>query len=180
LAARPLFTTKELQLTSMFVMRFTVIDENGTVSFVAPCNALKALVAACSKFPADLEELLTAAMPYDSELKDHVMNGLALFDEHNGAGQYERIHNMIDHAGEQRTEHTLPAFRVVDETTREASLQPVKAGLVLFNLKERRIIQVHNTYDNVRRQDRGRVHKGGAPTGRLYHYKLPMDWQIVP
>ncbi len=164
----------------MFVMRFTVIDENGTVSFVAPCNALKALVAACSKFPTDLDALLTAAMPYDSELKDNVMNGLALFDEHNGAGKYERIHNMIDHAGEQRAEHNLPAFRVVDETTREASLQPVKAGLVLFNLKERRIIQVHNTYDNIRRQDRGRVHKGGEPTDRLYHYRLPMDWQIVP
>jgi len=161
-------------------MRFTVIDENGTVSFVAPCNALKALVAACSKFPTDLDALLTAAMPYDSELKDNVMNGLALFDEHNGAGKYERIHNMIDHAGEQRAEHNLPAFRVVDETTREASLQPVKAGLVLFNLKERRIIQVHNTYDNIRRQDRGRVHKGGEPTDRLYHYRLPMDWQIVP
>jgi hypothetical protein len=56
----------------------------------------------------------------------------------------------------------------------------VKAGLVLFNLKERRIIQVFNTYDNVRRQDRGRIHKGGEPTGKLYHYRLPMDWQIVP
>jgi hypothetical protein len=69
---------------------------------------------------------------------------------------------------------------VVDERTRNTSLQPVKAGLVLFNLKERRIIQVFNTYDNVRRQDRGRIHKGGEPTGKLYHYRLPMDWQIVP
>src|SRR6266487_1918705 len=163
----------------MFVMRITVTVENGTVSFGAPCNALKALVAACSKFPTDLDALLTAAMPYDSELKDNVMNGLALFDEHNGAGKYERIHNMIDHAGEQRAEHNLPAFRVVDETTREASLQPVKAGLVLFNLKERRIIQVLNTYDDVKRRDRGRIHENGVPTKRLYHYELPRDWEIV-
>ena len=164
----------------MFVMRFTVIDERGTVSFVASCNALKALVAACSKFPADVESLLEASEPYDSDLKEKVMNSLALFDEHNGAGKYERIHSMLDYADEQRTQHDVPAFRVVDEKTRNASLQPVKAGLVLFNLKERRIIQIHNTYDNVRRQDRGRIHKGGEPTGKLYHYRLPMDWQIVP
>jgi hypothetical protein len=172
---------EELQLKLMkFVMRFTVIDEGGTVSFVAPCNALKALVAACSKFPADLEGLLTAAMPYDSDLKENVMNSLALFDEHNSDGQYDRIHSMIDYADEQKSHYNIPAFRVVDEITREESLRPVKAGLVLFNLKERRIIQVHNTYDNVRRQDRGRIHRGGEPTDRLYHYKLPMDWQIVP
>ena len=163
-----------------FVMRFTVIDESGTVSFVAPCNALKALVAACSKFPTDLEGLLTAAMPYDSDLKENVMNSLALFDEHNSDGQYDRIHRMIDYADEQKAHYNIPAFRVVDEITREESLRPVKAGLVLFNLKERRIIQVHNTYDNVRRQDRGRIHRGGEPTDRLYHYKLPLDWQIVP
>jgi hypothetical protein len=164
----------------MFVMRFTVIDNDGSVSFVAPCNALKALVAACSKEPTNVESLLAAAEPYDSDLKENVLSGLALFDAHNPDGKLDRIHSMIDYADEQRTQHNIPAFRVVDETTREASLQPVKAGLVLFNLKERRIIQVHNTYDAVRRQDRGRIHQGGEPTDRLYHYRLPMDWQIVP
>jgi hypothetical protein len=163
-----------------FVMRFTVIDKNGTVSFVAPCNALKALVAACSKFPTDLASLLEASEPYDTDLKENILSSLAMFDEHNSDGKYERIHSMIDYAEEQKAQHDIPAFRVVDATTREASLQPVKAGLVLFNLKERRIIQVLNTYDNVRRQDRGRIHKGGEPTETLYHYKLPMDWQIVP
>src|SRR4051794_9097800 len=63
---------KEMQLRLMkFVMRFTVIDEGGTMSFVAPCNALKALVAACSKFPTDLEGLLSATVPYDSDLKEN-------------------------------------------------------------------------------------------------------------
>ncbi|MEO8285330.1 MAG: hypothetical protein ABI670_02715 [Chloroflexota bacterium] len=161
-------------------MRFTVIDNDGSVSFVAPCNALKALVAACSKAPSDVESLLAAAEPYDSDLKENVLSSLALFDEHNTDGKLDRIHSMIDYADEQRTQHDIPAFRVVDETTRQASLQPVKAGLVLFNLKERRIIQVHNTYDAVRRQDRGRIHRDGEPTDRLYHYRLPMDWQIVP
>ena len=164
----------------MFVMRFTIIDSSGTVSFVAPCNALKALVAACSKYPTDLESLLEASSRYDTDLQSNVLNSLAIFDEHNTGGRYEQIHNSIDYAHEQRTQHNIPAFRVVDETTRQASLEPVKAGLVLFNLKERRIIQVQNTYDNVRRRDRGRIHKGGEPTRQLYHYALPSDWQIVP
>ena len=165
---------------TMFVMRFTVIDPQGTVSFVAPCNALKALVASCSKAPAHLDDLLWASTRYDTDLKDYVLNGLAVFDEHNAEGRYDQIRSAIDYAGEQRNHHTLPAFRVVDDTTREASLQPVKAGLVLFNLKERRIIQVQNTYSDVKRRDRGRIHKGGTPTEKLYHYSLPMDWSIVP
>ncbi len=165
----------------MFVMRFTVVDSDGTVSFVAPCNALKAMVAACSKAPADLESLLSAAIHYDSDLKDYVLNSLSIFDEHNTRqGHYDHIHSGIAYAGEQHSEHNIPAFRVVDEITRHTSLQPVKAGLVLFNLKEHRIIQVQNTYDSVKRRDRGRIHKAGAPTDRLYHYSLPLDWQIVP
>ena|SRR5207253_6174447 len=164
----------------MFVMRFTVIDPEGTVSFVAPCSALKALVAACSKAPTDLESLLMASTRYDTELKDHVLNGLAVFDEQNVHGSYEQIHDAISHADELRSHHEMPAFRVVDETTRKASLHPVKAGLVLFNLKERRIVQVQNTYADIKRRDRGRIHEGGVPTRRLYHYELPREWQIVP
>lgn len=165
----------------MFVMRFTIIDHQGSVSFVAPCNALKALVAACSKAPTNLDEMLTASTNYDSELKGYVMNSLSIFDEHNnGNGSPDHIRNAIDYAEEQRTHHQIPAFRVVDEMTREASLQPVQAGLVVFNLKDRRIVQVQNTYADVKRQDRGRIHVGGEPTDKLYHYKLPFDWQIVP
>lgn len=164
----------------MFVMRFTIIDHSGSVSFVAPCNVLKALVAACSKYPTDVASLLDASVRYDSDLKDRVLNSLSIFDEHNSEGKYDQIHSAIDYAEEQHSAQNIPAFRVVDETTREASLSPVMAGLVLFNLKERRIIQIQNTYDNVRRQDKGRIHKNGEPTQQLYHYKLPADWQIVP
>jgi hypothetical protein len=164
----------------MYVMRFTVVDNEGSTSFVAPCNALKALVAACSKAPSNLEELLSVAVRYDSDIKDYVLNSLAVFDEHNSHANHDQIQTAIDYADEQRSAHNLPVFRVVDEPTREASLQPVKAGLVIFNLKERRIIQVHNTYADIKRRDRGRIHEGGEPTGRLYHYSLPMDWRIVP
>ncbi|MDQ6693999.1 MAG: hypothetical protein M3014_06215 [Chloroflexota bacterium] len=164
----------------MYVMRFTVIDQVGTVSFVAPCTALKALVAACARMPDNIEDLLSASTGYDSDLKSYVLNGIAVFDEHNSHGSYEQIHNALDFAGEQKAHHQVPAFRVVDEVTREASLESVQAGLVIFNLKERRIVQVHNTYADVKRQDRGRIHRGGEPTDSLYSYNLPPDWQIVP
>src|SRR5436305_9375403 len=95
-------TTQEFLCFAMFVMRFTVIDPSGTVSFVAPCNALKALVAACANYPTDLESLLTTSSQYDTDLKDSVLNGLAIFDEHNAQGKYEQIHNMLDYADEQR------------------------------------------------------------------------------
>jgi hypothetical protein len=161
-------------------MRFTVVDPQGTVSFVAPCNALKAMVAACGKGATDLSTLLTAATSYDSELKSRVLNSLAHFDEHNAPGDYEHIDGAIDWAGEQRARHSLPAFRVVNEKTRQESLEPVGAGLVIFNLPSRRIIQLQNTYAPVERQDRGRIHVDGEPTKRLYHYQLPMEWQILP
>ncbi len=164
----------------MYVMRFTVVDPTGTVSFVAPCTALKALVAACGTGPASFESLLSASNRYDNELEGYVLNSLSVFDEHNSRGAHEHIHSAIDYADEQRTHHEIPAFRVVDEVTRQTSLQPVKAGLVLFNLKERRIIQLHNTYADVKRRDSGRIHEDGEPTERFYHYSLPMDWQIVP
>ena len=164
----------------MYVMRFTVIDPEGTVSFVAPCTALKALAAACSKGPTRLADLLDASATFDDSLKEMVLDGLAVFDEHNSAGNLEQIHNALDYAGEQKSQHQVPAFRVVDEVTRQASLEPVQAGLVIFNIRDRRIVQVVNTYADVRRQDRGRIHKDGEPTRQLYQYSLPMDWQIVP
>ena len=40
------------------VMRFTVVDAAGRVSFVAPCAALDALVAACARGPRTLLALL--------------------------------------------------------------------------------------------------------------------------
>src|ERR1043165_6593191 len=100
----------------MCVVRFTVSAPEGTVSFVAPCNALKALVAACSKAPTSLEALLSASTRYDNELKDYVLNGLAMFDEHNSRGSYAQIHSAIDYADEQRSHHQIPVFRVVDDT----------------------------------------------------------------
>ncbi|MDP2662354.1 MAG: hypothetical protein Q8R28_16670, partial [Dehalococcoidia bacterium] len=64
--------------------------------------------------------------------------------------------------------------------TRQASLQPVKAGIIIFNLTSKRIVQVMNNYAEIRREGRGKVHDGERPTGQLYRYRLPGDWSLVP
>ena len=71
-------------------------------------------------------------------------------------------------------------FRVVDERTLQASLNPVKAGVVVFNLKDKRIVQIHNTYNEIRRKGKVRIVENGQPTNRVRRYELPPDWSLVP
>ena len=162
--------------TSVSVMRFTVVDRDGTMSFVAPCHALKVLAAACSRRPADHRMLIALAADYDARLAAEVRDGLSLFDEHNVPGDARAIHIEL----RERAAHEAPPFRVVDELTRRRSLEPVRAGLVVFNLKARRIVQIQNSYADLLRRDRGRIRRDGRPTRALYRYELPADWSIVP
>ena len=158
------------------VMRFTVIDPRGRVSFVAPCGALEALVAACASQPRTLEQLLAAAEPFAGELGDRVLSGLAVFDEHNSPTNYKWIHAALDYCLPQQT----PVFRVVDPRTEELSLTPVRAGVVVFNLGAKRIVQIQNTYAEIRRRGRVRVMRNNQPTDRVHRYELPPDWSLVP
>ncbi len=157
-------------------IRLTVIDEQGTVSFVSPAHGAKVLTAACSRRPAHLAALLDAAQPYDADLIAYLRDGLAVFDEHNADGRYEAVHTAL------RTTPPVqsPPFRVVDDVTRVASLTPVAAGLILFNLPAQRIVQVQNSYSAIQRRDRGRIRASGRPTRHLYRYELPTDWSLVP
>jgi hypothetical protein len=157
-------------------MRYTVVDGGGTVSFVGPCHALKMFAAACSRRPRNHRELLALAAEYDPSVSDRVLDGLAVFDEHNTPGNVAAIRARISaSSGED-----VPPFRVLDEVTRRNSLDPVRAGLVVFNLPAQRIVQVQNTYADLMRRGRGRIRRDGRPTGRMYHYELPPDWSIVP
>lgn len=160
----------------MNLMRYTIIDHGGVVSFVAHCDALSAIVAACAQNPRTLEELLEAAEGYYRPLREYVLCGLAVFDEHNVPGRYQAIHAALKILRPQET----PLFRVVDEVTRQASLQPVKAGIIIFNLPSKRIVQVMNSYAEIQREGRGRVHDGQRPTGRTFRYRLPREWALVP
>ena len=121
-------------------MRFTVVDPRGRVSFIAPCSTLEALVAACASEsqPRTVEQFLRAAEPFVGELAERVLSGLAVFDEHNSPTNYRWIHAALDYCLPQEA----PVFRVVDPRTEEISLSPVRAGVVVFNLLAKRIVQL--------------------------------------
>ncbi len=131
----------------MNVMRYTVIDEAGTVSFIAECDALPLFVSGCAEGASRLEDLLAFAAKRQPKLRGYVESGLAVFDEHNVPGSYDAIHAALSY----HLPHETPVFRVVDDRTRQASLQGVKAGVVIFNLRSRRIVQIQNTYSEIRK-----------------------------
>lgn len=160
----------------MNVLRCTVIDQSGAVSFLTHGDALPALVAACASNPGSIDELLLYADSFYGSLHDYVLSSLAVFDEHNAAGHYDTIHRQLI----TRPRHKQPVFRVVDDLTREASLRPVKAGAVIFNLKEKRIVQMVNSYREIRRSGQGRIFNGREHTGRVFRYRLPEEWALVP
>lgn len=169
----PTFTERSAGVS---IIRFTVVDGNGTTSFVGPCHAIKMLVAACSRHPRTTSQLLDLAYPYDEQFIGAVRSGLAVFDEHNTPENSAAFASMY----EQVSTTELPPFRVLDDRTRRASLEPAGTGLILFNLDARRIIQVQNSYAEVLRSDRGRIRQNGKPTSMLYYYRLPREWRIVP
>lgn len=160
----------------MNLVRCTIVDEQGTVSFVADGDALPALAAACAQSPLTLEQLLAITDGFYHDLRERVLNGLALFDELNAPGHYERIHQAFAYCAP----HEQPVFRVVDDVTREMSKQAVKAGVVLFNLRAKRIVQIQNSYREIRRSGRARVFDGRGPTDAVFSYRLPRDWALVP
>jgi hypothetical protein len=141
-------------------MRFNVIDEEGTISLVGPAHMMKMLAAACAKAPSDHRALLDLAEGYDPRWVKRAMHSLDT----------------------DTTAETPPAlaFRVVDDVTRRRSLEPEPTGLVVYNLKAKRIIQVQNSYADLMRKDRGRLRRDGRPVRAFYWYELPADWSIVP
>ncbi len=160
----------------MNLLRLTIIDSDGGVSFVAHGEALPALLRACATNPASIDELLTRTDQYYHGLRERIVNGLAMFDERNTPGNYDAIHGALEHARPDES----PLFRIVDEVTREASLRPVKAGAVIFNLIDRRIITLQNGYQQITRNGRGEVFDGERMTGAQFVYRLPKTWALVP
>lgn len=172
----PIGRQAELKALIMNVMRYTIIDRRGGISFVAHCDAFVALVAACSHNPTTIDQFLDHASFYYHPLKEYVLSGLAVFDERNAQDHYEAIHDAL----EANSPTFQPVFRVVDDVTREASLRPVKAGAIVFNLGARRIIQMQDSYLEVQRRGRVPIFDGTRLTGRIYHYQLSPDWALVP
>lgn len=165
-----------METVRLDVMRLTVVDTEGTVSFVAHTSAALALTAACAQNPATLADLLDASRKFDRSLHDKVSNGLAIFDEHNLPGDTRAIHEQLRTVAPRE----IPVFRVLDELTREASLTPVRAGVILFNLVRKRIIQIANTDEYLHRAGEVNYHNGRFLSRRVFEYELPAEWSIVP
>jgi hypothetical protein len=126
-------------------IRYTFVDANGTVSFVAECRYLPAVVSACIENVSSLREVLNVVARRNGRLRQDVRTGLLVFDEHNT----DEDHHRIDEAVRARPSHELPVFRVLSDATREASLRPAHAGVIVFNLIARRIVQVQNAYVDI-------------------------------
>ncbi len=143
-------------------LRYTVVDADGTVSFVGPGYVLKMLAAAASRGPHTVEQLLEIAGEFDPEYANRVARALAGNDED----------EWPDDAGRP--------FRAAGEADSRRALDPARSGLVVFNLDARRIVQIQNTYAELKRADRGRMRRNGRPVQVFYQYELPDDWTIVP
>lgn len=156
--------------------RVNVLDERGTLSFLAPPHGLKVLAASIARGARDSGDLLAFASVYDADWAAQIRMEVMRFDEHNVDVVAEPYQAAISEG--DGTDH--PAFRVLDPETRKRSLIPGVLGLVVFNLKERRIIQVQNSYADLRRKDRGRIRVDGEPTDLLFHYELPGEWALLP
>ncbi len=157
-------------------MRFTIVDERGTISFVDDAFLMLPLVAACAANPSSLRDMLERADQIDRRLRRRVLTGLAIFDEHNVEGDYGSIHESLGTAPDDDE----PLFRVVDERTRQRSLEPTRTGLIIFNLKDRRIVQMLNHFYAVERAGDVHIHNGSRYSRRTVSYELPQSWSIVP
>jgi hypothetical protein len=164
------------QRPDAYDMRFTIVDERGTVSFVGDGFLLLPLVAACAVNPTSLRDMLVQADQIDRRLRTRVLNELAVFDEHNVEGDYGAIREALVSTNGSKE----PVFRVVDEITRQRSLQPTRTGLIIFNLKDRRIIEVLNHFYAVERSGEVHLHNGTRYSRRTVSYELPDCWAIVP
>lgn len=158
------------------LMRFTLIDSSGAISFRGPGHGLKMLAAACSFGARSHREILDQLESLDRSLADSVRNGLSMFDEH----CIESVPESVDRWIEAHEALFDQPFRVFNQAMRRASLMPERLGIVIFNLQERRIVQVQNSYGVLLRSDRGRIRKDDRPTSRFYRYELPSEWSIVP
>jgi hypothetical protein len=158
------------------MMRFTIVDTAGTVSFAGPGHCAKVLIAGCSSGPSDFRSLLERVREFDGQFVDGVLNSLAIFDEQVLDDRPETADRWL----EQSRRQGIGAFRVYNQALRNLSLTAERLGIVLFNLRERRIVQIENSYGELLRSDRGRIRIDGNPVNRFYHYTLPDTWTLFP
>ena len=156
--------------------RINMIDNRGTISLLAPAHGPKMLTALAGLEFDSSRDMLQAVAAMDSDWITQVQSQLAMFDEFNVDELSDEWQEMI----ERNDSAVHPAFRVMEAITRARSLQPANLGLIVFNLKEHRIIQVQNSGDDLAREGEGRYREDGSPQDRMYSYILPEHWSLVP
>lgn len=156
--------------------RINMIDERGTISLLSPAHGPKMLTALAGLEFDSSRDMLQAVSAMDADWISHIGRQLAMFDEFN----VDELSDDWRHVIERPDSAVHPAFRVIDSITRARSLQPASLGLIVFNLKEHRIIQVQNSGDDLERRGEGRYREDGTPQERMYSYVLPDNWSLVP
>ncbi|CAN5670092.1 hypothetical protein BH23CHL5_BH23CHL5_03920 [soil metagenome] len=146
------------------------------MSFAGPGHCLKIITAACSRDPSSHQELLNNVREYDERFADRVLDDLAIFDEFVAPDRLKSIERWI----QSQAATDQPTFRIYNQHLRNMSLNAETLGIVLFNLVERRIVQIQNAYGELLRADRGRIRVDGRPVKRYYHYALPDEWALLP
>ena len=156
--------------------RINLIDDRGTISLLAPPHGPKMLTAVAGLGLETSRHMLNAVAKLDAEWIRQVQSQIAMFDEFNVDTLDSGWQEMV------QEEDTIvhPAFRVIDGVTRSRSLVPGSLGLIVFNMKQRRIIQVHNSWDELSRTGEGRYRVDGDPEERKFTYALPETWSLVP
>lgn len=156
--------------------RVNLIDDRGTISLLTPPHGPKMLTAVAGLGLGTSREMLEAVAAMDDSWIRQVLQQLAMFSEFNVENLDEGWREMI----EEDDTMVHPAFRVIDGVTRSRSLVPGSLGLIVFNLKQRRIIQVQNAWDELERTGEGRYRVDGDIDDRKYSYTLPETWSLVP
>ena len=156
--------------------RINLIDERGTISLLAPPHGPKMLTAVAGLSLETSRRMLEAVAVMDSDWIRQVQSQLAMFDEFNVDTLDEGWSEIV----QESDPIVHPTFRVMDGVTRSRSLVPGSLGLIVFNLKQRRIIQVHNSWDELSRTGEGRYRVEGDPEEHKFTYTPPESWSLVP
>jgi hypothetical protein len=158
------------------LLRITLIDNEGTISFGAAGHVAKMMAAACAHNPSSIEEVLMTLGSLDPESAMALRHGLARFDEFVVRDDASSIDEWL--AQNDPVDGT--PFRLIDDRLREATLTPLPLGLIMVNLPDKRIVQIENRYGPLLRKDRGRMRREGEPVGQVYTYELSPDWSLLP
>jgi hypothetical protein len=157
-------------------LRITVIDRADSISFGAEGHVAKMIAAACAQDKETVDAVLETVASLDPEEARRVRTGLARFDEFVVRGQPESLTSWLE-SNDPAGGHPI---RLVDPRLREMTLMPLSLGIVVFNLPDKRIIEIENRYGSLLRKDRGRVRRDGRPVRQVYRYELPDDWSLLP